>query len=353
MDPTGFPKRLAIALLLIAPTLIARGQESATDLFVCAAVNKNYVIGSKIVTTSGIHRLGGDGDWSHIGLNDPTLFAISFDPRDHNVFYTAALNGALRTLDGGNSWRIMTGWDITEPKDVCVDPHEPDTVYLAHPGGIAISHDQGRNWLALERGLPERGKYTQTIEVDRSRPGRVLAGCESGIYLTQNSARSWRRVLATEETVNDIQQSPHNPNIWVAVTQSAGAWISRNSGKTWTQLPQAPTDAALYNIAFDPTHPQRLAIGSYTFGVLTSEDGGATWSPRNENLPKPHRVWRVGIHPDDGRLFASVYQNAVYASDDFGRSWKSVGLEGSAVNCFHFLPANPSVATQSTATPNQ
>ena len=24
----------------------------------------------------------------------------------------------------------MTGWDITEPKDICVDPHNPDRVYL-------------------------------------------------------------------------------------------------------------------------------------------------------------------------------------------------------------------------------
>jgi membrane carboxypeptidase/penicillin-binding protein len=46
----------------------------------------------------------------------------------------------------------------------------------------------------------------------------------------------------------------------------------------------------------------------------------------------------VGVDPDTGRLYASVVGEALYASDDFGRTWKSLGLEGSAVNRFIFLP---------------
>lgn len=326
------------ALLASFLPLIAIGQDRTYDLYVCAAVNRNYVIGSKITTTSGLHLRQANGQWAHVGINDPSIFAVSFDPRDHNTFYTAALNGALRTVNGGDSWRVTTGWDITEPKDVCVDPHNPDRVYLAHPGGIAVSDDRGMTWTKRERGLPDRGKYTQTIEVDRSRKGHILAGCESGIYLSQNDARSWRKTLVTEETVNDVQQSPHDPDIWAAVTQSAGAYISRNGGRSWTAFDQVPSEAALYNIAFDPTNPDRLAIGSYTYGVLASEDGGATWKPRNEGLPKPHRIWRVGVDPDSGTLLASLYQKALYESSDFGKTWKKAGLEGSAINSFVFLP---------------
>ncbi|MCB1120600.1 MAG: hypothetical protein KJT03_03555 [Verrucomicrobiae bacterium] len=333
------PRRFLFNLLFIlALSSTCPVQASEHDLYVCAAVNKNYVIGSKIVTTSGIHLHKGRGEWQHVGINDPSISAVSFDPRNHDILYTAALNGALRTLDGGKSWRILTSWNITEPKDVCIDPFAPDTIYLAHPGGIAVSRDQGMHWEPMEKGLPDRGKYTQTIETDRSRKGRILAGCETGVYLTENGGRSWRKVLPTAETVTDIQQSPHNPETWAAVTQSAGAWASIDGGKTWKQFPDVPTGASLYNIAFDATNPKRLAIGSYTVGVLTSEDRGATWTDRNAGLPDPHQVWRVGIHPDTGRLYASVYQNALYQSDDFGRSWEKEGLEGSAVNSFVFLP---------------
>jgi hypothetical protein len=343
MLPRHSISRFLLFFGLLTPCI---GQTSKYDFYVCAAVNKNYVIGSKIVTTSGLHIQEDYGDWQHVGINDPSIFAVSFDPRNHDIFYTAALNGALRTLDGGKSWRIMTSWDITEPKDVCVDPYTPDTVYLAHPGGVAVSKDQGMTWERLEKGLPDRGKYTQTIEADRSRKGKVLAGCETGVYMTTNGARSWRRVLETEETVNDIQQSPHSPDTWAVTTQSAGAWASIDGGRTWKQFPDVPEDAAIYNISFDPTDSKRLVVGSYTYGVMTSGDRGASWTYRNDGLPDPHRVWRVGVHPETGRLYASVYQSALYVSDDFGRTWSKDGLEGSAINSFVFLPKEGSHAAK-------
>jgi photosystem II stability/assembly factor-like uncharacterized protein len=156
-----------------------------------------------------------------------------------------------------------------------------------------------------ENGLPARGKYTQAIKVDRTRAGRVLAACEIGIYLTEDGAQNWRQVLPTKETVNDVQQSPHDPKLWLAITQSAGAWISRDGGVTWRTSPACPSDRALYNVTFDVTNPQRFAIGSWAQGVLTSEDGGKTWTDRNAGLPDGHCVWRVGVDPE-GRLYASV-----------------------------------------------
>ena len=291
-----------------------------------------------------------NGDWRHIGNNDTSIVALAFDPRDHAVFYTAAINGLWRTMDGGEHWLCTTSWDMTEVKDVCVDPNAPDNVYIALPDGIAVSPDRGNTWPRREHGLPDRGKYTQTIEVDRTRAGRVLAGCETGIYLTEDGAQSWRRVFPTVDSVNDLQQSPSDPQLWLAVSQSAGALISRDGGVTWQAMPGVPKDKALYNITFDPTNPSRFALCSWSVGVLTSEDGGATWTDRNAGLPglkagfrmpsdpPPHCVWRVGVDPDSGRLYASVVGEALYSSDDFGRTWKNEGLEGSAISQFVFLP---------------
>ncbi len=192
-------------------------------------------------------------------------------------------------------------------------------------------------WTRREHGLPARGKYTQVVTVDRTRAGRVLAGCETGIYLTEDAAQSWRAVHPTKETVNDLQQSPHDPKFWLAATQSAGVLASRDGGLTWTPVPGLSAEKAHYNIAFDPTNPQRLAIGGWTYGLLTSEDGGATWTARNAGLPEGHCVWRVGVDPE-GRLYASVVKETLYVSDDFGRTWRRDALEGSLVNSFLLLP---------------
>jgi photosystem II stability/assembly factor-like uncharacterized protein len=227
---------------------------------------------------------------------------------------------------------------MTEPKDVFVDPNAPDHIYLALPDGIAVSRDRGATWPRREQGLPERGKYTQTVKVDRTKAGRVLAGCESGIYLTENGADSWRLILPTKATVTDLRQSPHDPKLWLATTQNDGALASHDGGLTWKKFAGVPSAEALYNAAFDATNPQRYAIASWTYGLLTTEDGGHTWQERNLGLPDEHCVFRVGIDPDSGRIYAAVYKDAVYTSDDFGRTWRKNGLEGSLVYNFVFVP---------------
>jgi photosystem II stability/assembly factor-like uncharacterized protein len=336
--PRFMLKNRIIAVVAALAAAVACGARQH-DMYVCAAINKNYVIGSKLVTLSGIYERAGDGSFQHVGTNYPAIFQLSFDPRDRNVFYAASLNGVLCTRDGGRTWRIGTGWDMTEPKDVFVDQNAPDNVYLALPDGLAVSRDRGLTWVRHEKGLPERGKYTQVVKVDRAKTGRVLAGCESGIYLSDDAAKSWKRVFATSgTTVTDLRQSPHDPKLWVATTQSDGVQLSSDGGKTWRKLAGVPSEEALYNVAFDATHPQRMAVSSWTYGVYTTEDGGKTWTERNAGLPDEHCVFRVGIDPDNGRMFAAVYRDALFISDDFGRTWKRDGLEGSTVYNFVFVP---------------
>lgn len=327
---------------LITTTLLYTGSLLAAapqhDFYVCATINKNYVIGSKIVTTNGVFRHDGADTWTHLGPNDTSIVTVAFDPRDPRVHYTAASNGCWRTLDGGETWRITTSWDMTEPRDVSVDPNAPDHVYLALPDGVAVSADRGQTWRRREQGLPERGKYTQVLKIDRSASGRALAGCEAGIFLTENDAGLWRCVLKTKATVDDLQQSPHDPKIWLAATQSDGAWESRDGGLTWRRLSAVPDTCALYNLSFDGTDARRLVIGSWGLGVLTSEDGGRTWTERNAGLPEPHRVWRVGVDPDSGFLYASVVGETLFVSQDFGRTWRRDALQGSTVSSFVSVP---------------
>lgn len=331
-------KAFPVLLALLAGALPTTAATSGHDLYVAAAINKNYVVGSKIVTVSGLFKRTGEGMYQHFGINFPYIINVAIDPRDSNVLYAASINGLLASSDGGANWRIGTSWDMTEPKDVCIDPNAPDHIYLALPDGIAVSKDRGLTWPRQEKGLPERGKYTQALEVDRTKAGRVLAACESGIYITDNGAKSWRRVFASKTTVTDVQQSPHDPKFWLASTQTDGVLASRDGGVSWKKFDQVPSAEAHYNVAFDARNPNRFAVSSWTYGVTVSEDGGKTWSERNDGLPEDHCVFRVGIDPDTGRLLAGAYKEALFVSDDFGRTWRQDGLEGSTIYNFVFVP---------------
>ena len=102
---------------------------------------------------------------------------------------------------------------MTEGQDVAVDPNSPKTVYLALPDGIAVSTDGAMTLARRENGLPERGKYTQAL-ASRSHNRRPRSGGDRKRHLPDReiTAVDWRRVLPTETTVNDIQQSPHDPS---------------------------------------------------------------------------------------------------------------------------------------------
>jgi photosystem II stability/assembly factor-like uncharacterized protein len=330
--------KACFAFLFLSAGLAAAETAPAHDLYLAVQLNgDSRVMGAKDPNLNGIYRRTADG-FAHIGLNHPMLLSVDFDPRDENVFYAATLSGVLRTLDGGQNWRVTTDWDVTELKSVVVDPHAPDTVYAGVPDGFIVSRDRGNTWKRSETGLPARGKYTQVVAVDRTRAGRVFIGCDTGIYLSEDSAGTWRKVFAASATVDDLQQSPADPSGWISATQADGALISHDGGLSWEKLPGVPSDKALYNVAWDARDPRRLAIAGWAFGLLVSEDGGQTWTSRNAGLPEPARVWRTAIDPDDGRLYASLDQKALYVSDDFGRTWKEGGLPGSRILSFCFVP---------------
>ena len=328
---------LVAALLLSCGMAVPPLSAKKVETYICASVTRDSFVGKPAIPEDGLLKLKADGSWSHIGYIDGSIMQVAFDPRDSRVFYLAALNGCFRTLDGGKTWRITTSWDITEPRDVCVDQNAPDDVYIALPDGIALSSDRAQTWKRVETGLPERGRYTQCVQTDRTRAGRVLAGCEHGIYLTDDRGASWRPVLATAATVDGISQSSGDPARWFAVTQSDGAWTSADGGRSWTRLQDVPGQNALYNVSVSGADPRRVAIGSWTYGVLTSEDGGKTWLPRNAGLPSGHHVWRVGIDPETGRLYASVWNEDIFTSDDFGRTWKANGFDNFRINSFSFV----------------
>jgi photosystem II stability/assembly factor-like uncharacterized protein len=225
---------------------------------------------------------------------------------------------------------------MTEANDIAVDPNAPDHVYIGLPDGIGVSRDRGVTWQRVDDGI--RRKYTQTVAVDRTRAGRLLAGTELGIYVSDDAARSWRLVRPSTATVTDIRQSPHDPAVFLASTQSDSVWFSSDGGSTWRTMEGAPAGMTLHNCAFDATDRNRLALSGWGCGVVVSEDGGKTWVARNSGLPNTE-VWRVGIDPDiSGRLYASPHQESVYVSDDFGRTWRPHWFEGAIVWEFVFKP---------------
>ena len=90
----------------------------------------------------------------------------------------------------------------------------------------------------------------------------------------------------------------------------------------------------LHTIVEDPSSTERILVAISTGGVYRSEDGGATWTARNQGvraefLPDKHPefgqcVHKVVHHPaNPGRLFLQNHWG-LYRSDDWGDSWTDI-----------------------------
>jgi photosystem II stability/assembly factor-like uncharacterized protein len=193
-----------------------------------------------------------------------------------------------------------------------------------------VSRDRGTTWTD---GL--RHKYAEAIRADSN---ALIAGTEDGLWRSTDQGATWRRAGAAGFQIMHIEQSPHEPCLWLAGTQGGGLFRSDDCGVTFENSGIVGVGRNLYDIAFDPTNPARIALAGFSFGVAVSEDSGRTWTFRNQGLPIAD-TWSVVFDPArSGRLYASVHEEALYVSDNAGRNWTRDGLEGSIVYRMKFVP---------------
>ncbi len=121
---------------------------------------------------------------------------------------------------------------------------------------------------------------------------------------------------------------------------------SRDGGRSWAPLegfmnhehrPKWEPGAGglcLHTLLPHPQDPDRMLVAFSTGGVYGSEDGGATWAPRNtgvraEFLPDKYPefgqcVHKIDLHPDRPETLFLQNHWGLYRSDDWGGSWKDI-----------------------------
>lgn len=304
-------------------------------------------------------------------LSNVGVSSIAIDPRDHNVIYVGTGEqlanrtdfepfsgvGIMKTTDGGATWRILPQ-TIGVPEfnvvgDIVISAADSNVIYAGVSGGVARSIDAGKSWKIVLRGALPSGCSDLALRTDGS-PDILLASCSAdspdGVYLSEDGGDSWKKVISEvagePAAFASIAFAPSNQNVayasvsrtWDSPGGGSGTLAllrSEDGGRTWSRRDDGTVnwlghcgDAVGQGdygnaIAVDPTDPNRIWLGGVS--GFRSDDGGRTltiasyWflDQTTPNLP----TLSPWVHADyhaivfDPRYDGSTDQTVYFATD--------------------------------------
>lgn len=148
---------------------------------------------------------------------------IAIHPSNPNTLYMQKHWDVMRSDDGGDSWREVSG---NLPSDfgfpVAVHAHDPETIYvipilsdsLHYPpeGKLRVyrSRTGGEEWEALTKGLPQEHCYVNVLRdamaVDTADPCGIYFGTTGGqVYASNDSGDSWEAIVRDLPAVLSVE----------------------------------------------------------------------------------------------------------------------------------------------------
>jgi photosystem II stability/assembly factor-like uncharacterized protein len=142
--------------------------------------------------------------------------------------------------------------------------------------------------------------------------------------------------------------------VWVG-TEPSEVWRSRDAGRTWEQtskletlssssewsFPPRPDTHHVRWIACHPLEPERLWIAIEAGALVSTIDGGRTWSDRVPGGPRD--THELAIHHRAPSTLRVAGGDGYFESDDAGTTWRSpnAGLEVGYLRSVAIDPAQP------------
>ncbi len=288
------------------------------------AQQKPVVFDSYTISGLGARNIGSARMSGRIAAID----AISEEGRV-TVYVGTASGGVWKSTNGGTTYEpVFDEQDVQSIGAIAIDPSNPRIVWVGTGeswtrnsvsvgDGVYKSTDGGDNWTKM--GLPESERISKIL-IDPSdgntvyvcAPGKLWSDSEErGVYRTTDGGTTWKKVLGGANGSTGCSMMSMDPS--APKTLYAGMWDFRRTGwsfRSGGDGPDAPSGS----------------------GLFKSADGGTTWTPLDapgaKGLPpKPWGRVAVSVAPSKPNVVYAFIEavppmNALYRSDDGGRTWE-------------------------------
>jgi hypothetical protein len=201
---------------------------------------------SKLINPFGLIRSTDDGKtWEKLGMegeSDFHLLAASWNTNAVYVWNTERNSrmpstGLHFTLNDGFTWQRVGARGLGgEPRAVAVHPSDAKVVSVATSTGIFLSRNAGESFEPLARGAEG---LTAFFDLDAE---HLWYSTHDGQARLSRAALKGGPAMVValpqmkKDAVAYIAQNPVNTMEYAIATFERSIFISRNSGKTWTQI---------------------------------------------------------------------------------------------------------------------
>jgi photosystem II stability/assembly factor-like uncharacterized protein len=279
------------------------------------------------------------GTWQNISdgfLKTGSVGAVAVSESDPNVVFAGmgehAVRGVMssygdgvyKSTDAGKTWK-KTGLDLTRQiADICINPTEPDVVYVAAQGatygpseerGVYKSVDGGTTWkkvlyvdehtgcadLSMDMTNP-RILYAAMWDHQRT-PWEIRSGGKgSGLYKSTDAGETWKKIekgLPKEKGKMAVGVCRSNPEKVYALIEGdsqkemGGLFASDDAGKSWSRVSKDHrlVQRAWYYIELTVDPLNENVVYVFNSPGLKSIDGGKTWSAIHGTHGDYHQMW--------------------------------------------------------------
>jgi photosystem II stability/assembly factor-like uncharacterized protein len=267
--------------------------------------------------------------WERLGPEGGNVISLAASS-DGSVFLGTTDGHVYASRDAAAHWelrgRVGSRLDGVIQR-LLVDVRNPQRVFAAvwfqdpaADGGIFRSEDGGRSWRAS--GL--QGEAARALEQSPSQPDSFVAGTRTGVFRSEDSGLTWERISpAGDDELKNIDSLGIDPAD--ARTIYAGTyhlpWKTVDCGKNWKAIPVGMIDDSdVMSLRIDAQNPARV-FASACSGIYRSENGGAAWI-KLQGIPYgSRRTQSIAQDPRDPRVLYAGTTEGLWVTRDSGESW--------------------------------
>ena len=325
---------------------IAASQPSRLYAAVATTDHGEYGSGAGL----GVYRSDDTGETWHVATTDPRpamrigggdLPVIRVDPKNPDVVYSVSIV-TVRSTDGGKTWMSIRGAPGGDDyQNLWINPNDPNIILVVSDQGAIVTVNGGQTWSSWYN-QPTAQLYH--VGVTNTFPYRVCAGQqESGsvcILSRGNDGeitfRDWHPVATIE--YGYVAPDPLDPDVIYGGGRTEVSKYHWSTGQVQNVTP-IPIRSAKFRTdrteptLFSPIDPHTLYFSSNV--LFKTTDGGQSWqtiSPdlTRENPGVPSSVGALASkNPDAGKQRGVIYAlapsfkdiNTLWAGTDDGLIW--------------------------------